>query len=239
MGAVEELRDAVKATGIKQVVISDVTGIKTPKLSKILRGRQEPTVDEFIAIARAIGQDPGRFVSDGDVVVNLKDLREAQELATKTRDVLATLMGGGTPPSKIVPFTKPAPRRDVRPIQAAANGNVEFEGGIEEKRKRIPRRAWARGAKRIVRAIGDSMEGPDGIANRELAYMKPTRNMKAATGRIVVIRVGDALYLKTLEIIGRTVRLVSLNRDHQTIEVDGPTTSIQMYGVIVDQQSTS
>lgn len=237
MKAVQQLRDDVKATGIKQTVIAHVTGMKTSKVSKILRGHQEPTFEEFIAIARAIGKDPGLYVSDGDVVVNLKDLREAQELATKTRDVLATLTSGAAAPSRIVPIAKPAPRRDVRPIRAAASANVEFYGEIEEKRKTIPRWAWNQGAKRIVRAIGNSMEGPGGIANGEFAYMKPTRNKRAAIGRIVVIRVGDALYLKTLEISGRTVRLVSINRDHPPIEVDGPSSSIELYGIIVEPQS--
>ena len=237
MGAVNQLCDAVRASGKKQVIVADDAGIKPSKLSKILRGHQEPTVDEFIAIARAIGKDPALFLSDGDVVVSLQALREAQTAATTTRDLLAALTSGGMSQSRIVPLAKPEPRRDVRPIQAAASANVEFEGAVEEKRKRIPRRAWARKARRIVRAIGDSMEGPGGIANGELAYMKLTRNVKAAVGKIVVIRVNDALYLKTLETIGQKVRLVSINREHPTIEADGRSDSIQLYGVIVDQQS--
>ncbi|HEX3533268.1 MAG TPA: LexA family transcriptional regulator [Gemmatimonadaceae bacterium] len=237
MGAVEQLREAVKASGKKQVAIADIAGIPKSKLSKILGGHQEPTVDEFIAISRAIDKDPGLFFSDGDVVVSVQALREAHESATQTGNLLATLMSGSTSPSRIVPIAKPAPRREVRPIQAAASGNVEFYGEIEEKRKTIPRRAWARGARRIVRAIGDSMEGMGGIANGELAYVKPTRNVRAANGHIVVIRVGDALYLKTLEVSGRKVRLVSINREHPPIEVDGPSSNIELYGVVVDQQS--
>lgn len=238
MGAVDDLREAVRATGIKQVVIAHDTGIPTPKISKILRGHQEPTVDEFIAIARAIGKDPALFVSDGDVVVSLQKLLDAQAAAATTRDLLASMTTGAASHPRIVPITKPAQRRDVRPIQAAANANVEFEGGVEEKRKRIPRRAWARKARRIVRAIGDSMEGPGGIANGELAYMKVTRNLKAAVGWIVVIRVNDALYLKTLEIIGRKLKLVSINEaSHPPIEADERSDSIQLYGVIVDQES--
>lgn len=236
MDPVQQLREDVKALGIKQTVIAHITGMDKSKVSKILGGHQKPDVEEFAAIARAIGRDPGLYLSDGDVVVNLKELREAQELATRTRDVLANLMSAGTSPSQIVPFKKPAPRREVRPIQAAASGNVEFYGEIEEKRKTIPRRAWDRKAKRIVRAIGNSMEGPGGIANNELAYMKPTRSKRAAIGHIVVIRVGDALYLKRLEISGRIVRLVSINPDHQPIEVDGPSSDIELYGIIVDQQ---
>jgi SOS-response transcriptional repressor LexA len=120
----------------------------------------------------------------------------------------------------------------VHPLRAAANSNVELFPNVEEKRVTIPRDPWNRGARRIARAVGDSMSGADGIDDGELVYLRPTRDSRKANGHIVVCSVGDAVYLKVLEIVGRRVRLLSINVAFVAIEVDRPE-DLRVVGIVV------
>jgi transcriptional regulator with XRE-family HTH domain len=237
MEAIDRLRAAVKASGMKQTHIASRAGMTSSKLNKILNGRQVPTVPDFIAIARAINRDPATLFSDGELVVELEHLR-AIRAATQTIDAYLGnyLPEDATVPlprSAIVPQPKRAPPRRAQPLRAAASSNVELFPDVEKKRVTIPRDPWNRGARRVGRAIGDSMSGPDGIEDGELVYLLPTRDSRKANGQIVVCSVGDAVYLKKLEIIGRTVRLLSINPvGHDPIRVERPE-DLRMIGIMV------
>jgi SOS-response transcriptional repressor LexA len=60
----------------------------------------------------------------------------------------------------------------------------------------------------------------------------PTRDTRKGNGQIVVCSFGEGIYLKKLEIIGRTVRLLSINTEHDPIEVDRPE-DLRMIGIMV------
>jgi transcriptional regulator with XRE-family HTH domain len=236
MDVIDRLRAAVKASGMKQNHIAHLAGVQTPKLSKILNGKQVPTVHEFIAIAAAINLDPGRLFSDSEIVMELNDLRAAHAATQSLHRILSGYLPDAAPAgARPITLVKPAPRMSARPLRAAATSNVELYPEVEKERQRIPRRAWNRGARMTARAVGDSMSGPgvDSIADGELVFVRPTRNRRAANGKIVVCSVGDAIYLKQLQIVGRTVRLVSLNPAHEPIELDAPA-EFRLIGIAVD-----
>jgi SOS-response transcriptional repressor LexA len=205
------------------------------KLSKIIKRKQQPTVLEFVAVAQAIGLEPGRLFSDGEVIMELRALRSALTAADDLKRQLAAYL-----PEASADVVRAVPKREAkryaRPVRAAASSNVELFPEVETARQRIPRRAWNRGARMTARAIGDSMTGPNGIANGELVFVKPTTNRRAANGRIVVVTVGDAVYLKTLEIIGRKVRLVSINPEHEPIEPEEGA-AVRLVGIAIDHTS--
>jgi phage repressor protein C with HTH and peptisase S24 domain len=120
------------------------------------------------------------------------------------------------------------------PVRAAANPNAELIAEFEPERRRIPRRAWNRGARIIARAIGDSMDGGrDPIRNGELAYLKQTRSPRTANNHIALVRRGEGLYLKIFETSGHTIRLVSTNGE-KAIELDARGEDLQIYGYVVD-----
>jgi SOS-response transcriptional repressor LexA len=60
--------------------------------------------------------------------------------------------------------------------------------------------------------------------------MEPRR---APHGRIVVIRAGDGIYLKTLRISGTMVYPESINPRHHTIELDGERMDLELIGIVV------
>lgn len=234
MDVIERLREAVKESGFQRKKVAERAGMKPAKLTKILSGRQAVTVGDFIAIARAIDRDPSHLISDKDVVVELGELQSAHRAALEIERTLASLL------PKAAPFRTPGapllPKRKrpetARPIGAAASSNVELLAEVEAKKVRIPRDAGARGAKLVARAIGDSMEGPGGFRNGELVFLRPTRSRRMATGKIVVCSVDDAVYLKQLTGTGRSATLVSINRDHEPIEIDDAN-RIHIHGIVV------
>lgn len=236
MEAMDRLRAAVKASGMKQTHLANQAGMTSSKLNKILKGHQVATMPDFIAIARAINRDPAIFFSDGELVVELEHLNAARAAAQTIDAILGSYLpeaaGATSQRPTIVALPKRAPTRRVKPLRAAASSNVELFPDVEKKRVTIPRDSWNRGARRIARAIGDSMSGPGGIEDRELVYILPTRDIRRANGQIGVCSVGDAIYLKKIEIIGRTIRLLSINTAHDPIEVDRPE-DLRMIGIVV------
>lgn len=234
MDVIERLREAVKESGFQRKKVAERAGMKPSKLTKILSGRQAVKVADFIAIARAIDRDPSHLISDKDVVVEVGELQSAHRAAQETERILASLLpktaAFRTPGALLLP--KPRRPQTARPIRAAASSNVELLPESEAKKVRIPRDASVRGAKLVARAIGDSMEGPGGVRDGELVFLKPTRSRRTATGEIVVCRLDDAIYLKQLTGTGRGATLVSINPAHDPIAVEDAN-RIEIYGVVV------
>jgi SOS-response transcriptional repressor LexA len=235
MEAIDRLRAAVKASGMKQTYLASQAGMASSKLNKILNGHQVPTMPDFIAIARAIRRDPAVFFSDGELAVELEHLRAIRAAVQTIEAYLGNYLPEATtaatlPRSAVVAQRKPS--ESEQPL-ATASSNVELFPQVEKKRITIPRELWNRGARRIARAIGDSMSGVDGIDDGELVYLRPTRDSRKANGQIIVCTVGDAAYLKELEIIGRRVRLLSINSSsHDPLDVDRPE-DLRVIGIVV------
>jgi transcriptional regulator with XRE-family HTH domain len=226
---------AVDASGMKHIHIARVSGLGKTKLSKILNRKQEPTISDLIAIARAINVDPGRLFTDGELVIQLEELREAHLASQRVHKILEGWLPNAEPAQgNVVSILTKTPRRqDATPVRAAANPNAEMVLELETERKLIPRRFWNRGARIIARADGHSMDGGfDPIADGELVYLKPTRSARTANNKVTLCRVDDGLYLKTFEQSGRTIRLVSTNDPH-VMELDARTANLQVYGILV------
>lgn len=232
MDAIDRLRAAVKASGYKQTRIASDAQMPAGKLSKILNGKQEPTVAEFIAIARAMQLDPGRLLTDGELVVDLEAVREAYAASNRVSELLAKML----PPAQSVlaTFPKEARSRAARPVSAAANPNAELVVELEKERRTIPRQAWNRGARIIARVVGDSMDGgPEPLRDGALAFLRPTRSLRNVAGKVALIRRDDGLYLKKFEMSGHTIRLVSANPGSPPLELDARTENLQVYGYVV------
>jgi SOS-response transcriptional repressor LexA len=238
MDAMQRLVAAVEQSGLKRARIAEDAGMSPTKLSKILNGIQAPLLEDFLAIAHAIHCEPARLLTDGELVIDLATLEEANRLSQRLGEILERWLppaGSAVPSVPLLAQPKVPANRWIAPVRAAANPNAELIAELESDMKRIPRRAANRGAKIIARVTGDSMDGGDDpLHDGELAYLKPTRSPRAAKGHITLIRREDGLYLKKLEISGRKARLVSANREHPPIEVDLRAENLQVYGYVVD-----
>jgi transcriptional regulator with XRE-family HTH domain len=242
MDAIDRLIAAAKESGIKQNHIARLAGLPATKVNKILKRRQIPTVPEFIDIARAIGRDPARLFTDGELVVDVDGVRAAHAAARQAAEILE----GWLPdrPASLPPPVTAVPKRSevsraVSPVRAAANPNAELLVEFEEVRQQIPRRAWNRGARIIARAVGDSMDGgTTPIKDGELVFLKPTTSARNAMNHVALVRLEDGLYLKVFEKSGHAIRLVSTS-GQPPMQLDARADSIQVYGYMVDQQKGS
>jgi len=236
MDAMDRLIGAIDNSGMKHVRIAEDAGMRPGKFSKIYKRRQVPSIVEYIAIARAIRVDPALLFTDGELAVSLQKVNEALAAVRKAENILAEWVPEASA-GAVVPLSKPPRRHEGPLVGAAANANVELIVEYEAERKLIPRDAWNRGARTVVRVLGDSMDGgADPIRDGELAYLKPTRSARTANGHVTLVRRGDALYLKLFEISGHTIRLVSANREHEDIVIDARAENVQVYGYVVDHR---
>jgi SOS-response transcriptional repressor LexA len=242
MDVIARLIAAVEASPYKRVRIAADAGMSATKLSKIMNRKQVPTVTDFIAIAQAIQLKLGRLFTDSELVVEPERLRAAHaasqqliEVSARLDAILEDLLPQSQSPRRVIPIRRRARDHSAAPVRAAANPNAEMIVEIEKERKLIPRRAWNRGARGMIRVVGDSMNGgSDPIPNGALAYWKPTRSPRTAQGKIVLVRRDDGLYLKTFEMSGHTIRLVSANPELDPIVLDAREENLQIYGFVVD-----
>lgn len=246
MDVVDRLIAAIDASGMKHARIAADAGMTKSKFSKIYNRKQVPTAIEYFNILRAIGRDPSRILTEGELVVDTERLRAALQASHEVREasrrltgLLEELLPKAADAAPVSTLAKSPKTHSVAPVRAAANPNAELVVELESERKRIPRRAWSRGARIIARVVGNSMDGgADPMRDGELAYLKPTRSPRTARNRITLVRRDDALFLKRLEISGRSIRLVSANPDAETLVIDASEAeNLQVYGIVVDHGS--
>lgn len=242
MDVVDRLIAAIDASGMKHTRIWPDAGLTKSKFSKIYNRKQVPTAVEYFNILRAIGRDPSRILTEGELVIDLERLRAALQAALEVRAASTRLTGlleellpktvDAAPTSTLA---KAPSARSFAPVPAAADPNAELVVEMESERKDIPRRAWSLGARIIARVVGDSMDGgPDPIRNGELAYVKPTRSPRTANNHIALVRHENALFLKRSEISSRIIRLVSANPDSRTVIIKAAEAeNLQIYGIVV------
>jgi phage repressor protein C with HTH and peptisase S24 domain len=243
MEVIDRLIAAVRASKMKQWHIAADANMTAEKLSKIVNRKQVPSLPEFIDIARAIGLEPARLFTGGEVVVELERLRAAHALSAQAAatfqqltEQLATMLPVAEEAvGSVVPDLQKRPRdRRTQAVRAAADPNAELLVEREPERKRIPVRAWNLGARIIARVVGESMDGgADPIHDGELAYLKPTRSPRNVLGEIALVRWEEGLYLKIFEMSGPTIRLVSANPAADPIELDARAENLQIYGYVV------
>jgi len=201
------LREAIEKSGKKQSAIAADAGITPTTLSRILTAAHErPTLDTVVRIARALDESVGWILDEPSFYLSADDQRKLHD-AVRILD--ASLRSAGR-------------RRTVRPESNAIAVTANRE---------IPRAFAAAGARLIYEAAGDSMIGA-AIADRDLLFVKPTNNIREASRKIVVCRLGADEYVKHLDVRNGHIRLLSRNERHGPIEV-GTGDEFELIGIVV------
>jgi SOS-response transcriptional repressor LexA len=203
----ERLRRAIEKSGKKQSAIAADAGITPTTLSRILTAAHErPTLDTIVRIARALDESVGWILDEPSFYLSADDQRK---LYDAVRILDASLRSAGR-------------RRTVRP---------ESNANAVAANREIPRAFAALGARLIYEAAGDSMIGA-AIADRDLLFVKPTNNIRDASRKIVVCRLGADEYVKHLDVRNGHIRLLSRNERYGPIEVnDGD--DFELVGIVV------
>jgi transcriptional regulator with XRE-family HTH domain len=201
----ERLRSAVDRSGRKQSEIAAQAGIAAATLSRILTGRiAEPSFETTVAIIHALGESVGAVLGERGFAL---DANELKSLADFTDFLQRTV------------------------VRSAATAGIEPNARGSTRQGEVPSSWFARGARLIFRAEGDSMNGA-GILHGDFLFVRPIRDLRGATGNIVVCRLGGATYVKQLEIDAGRIRLNSRNPRFAPIDVDEDD-DFELIGIVV------
>ena len=176
-------------------------------LSRILNQRTKPSFEVVVRIARAAGENVGWLLEECGFALNHDERKQLRSVIQFLGDAIFT-----------------------RVTDWRAESNATLANGAD-----IPHFFVVRGARLAYEASGDSMIGA-GIADRDLVFVKPTRNVREANGRIVVCRLDAAEYLKVLDVRAGRMRLLSRNERYSAIDVNED--RFELIGIVVGRTGT-
>ena len=136
---------------------------------------------------------------------------------TKVADALGVstswLAAGGAPQRALGATEAAELQRALKALRAIALGQrIDARGDPNvrpEPRRRVPGRFRRAGARQVYRVRGPSLRR-FGLLDRDLVYVKPEASPRATAGKIALVTVNGALYLKRLTIgAGGVVTLLS------------------------------
>jgi len=194
MDILARLHAAVKASSWSKKQIADRAKMTPYQLSRLLNGRlKRPSLPAIEAVLTAIGQGMEDLYEDEPS----NDVRHALRVLTEYVDTNESFRSPLSAPAADASRLgqKRRSSRTVTTYDAAANPNAILLDSSETKRKKVPNDLWNRGARRGVRVVGDSMIDA-GIRDGDVVFFAPEVDRRAARGRMVVIRVNSAVYLK-------------------------------------------
>jgi len=207
----ERLRTAVRASRRKHSAIAADAGITPVTLSHILNAAEvKPAFETVVRIAHAVGENVGWLLAEPDYPLSAA---QRKELAEAVEFLQTTFLG------------RAIAREDARNEPNAVALRRPFN---------IPRREQMLGARLVFRATGPSMADA-GIAEGDLVFVKPVRDIREADRSLVVCRLGASEYVKQLEQRDGYVRLLSRNDRYTPIDV-GTGDDFALIGVVVGQE---
>jgi len=204
----QRLRVAIDASGRKHSAIAADAGITPVTLSRILNAVDvNPSFETVVRIAHAVDENVGWLIEEPGFALSGDQLKKL----VATLDFLETTLLKASMP---------------RPPAAAAAPNATVD-----KESDIPRREQVRGARLVYRALDASMSDA-GIAEGDVVFVKPTSDLRAADGLVIVCRLGGAELLKQLELGAGRIRLLSRNRRYTPIDVTRKD-ELELIGIVV------
>jgi SOS-response transcriptional repressor LexA len=199
----DRLRTAIETSGKKHGVVAAEAGITAATLSRILTAAHErPALDTIARVAHAVNENVGWILDEPTYVLSADEQKKLHDAMR----ILETSLRNAT-------RQRHAARPESNAIAVSAN-------------REIPRAFAAAGARLIYEASGDSMIGAD------LLFVKPTNNIREASRKIVVCRLGADEYVKHLDVRNGHIRLLSRNERHGPIEV-GTGDEFELIGIVV------
>lgn len=115
--------------------------------------------------------------------------------------------------------------------EASAGEGIELFEDVPAEFRQIPQHYWRKGARGVLKAVGDSMIDV-GIFPNDIMFIKPTP--QPHTGDLVICRVNRKVFVKELRRNerGEPAKLVSKNEKYGPIEIPADA-EIEFYGVVV------
>ncbi len=211
---------AINASGKTRAQIIAESGIDKSSLSRIEKGHiVNLGRDRMTRLAKALGTTVGYLHGD-PMVLSPEDRDELLRHQRWIYDKLRTIDARDEPNAVLIASTSEA--TDEAQDMIADGGVATLD---------VPN-AFKRGnVEHVLRAIGQSMIGA-AIADNDILYATGAPK-KLPLGKIIVCRIGHALYVKRLVTEHGRVLLISANPEYLPIEIGGDLDDFEVIGVVI------
>lgn len=244
MDEVDRLIRAIADSKVKRSWLAEEVGIGKSTLSRIESGEKEIVdVRLFNRLVRALGQQPSTFLGEPESPFLTWDLQKIREAMSLLYDKFvrpepvrpepnAQLLTDRVSRRRGVPARSDSKRVAKRFRAAATPDRETFHDDDDVPEREIPAHYAGLGAKYVFKAEGDSMIDV-GITHRDIVFVRPEADPRAARGKVVVCRVGGSEYIKILRIERGRIHLLSANERFKPRIVDEETDNFELIGVVV------
>jgi transcriptional regulator with XRE-family HTH domain len=204
----ERLRTAIAKSGMKHSIVALDAGITPETLSRILSAEhQRPGLDTITRIAHAVNENVGWILDEQGFALSADETRQLREVVTFLQTTL---------------LNAPLPRVQLSPQPNALP--------VATRRRDIPGPFAARGARMTYQLTDDSLRDI-GIVDGDLIYVRPSSELRAAAGQLIVCDVTGEPFVKKLDLKSGRIRLLSHSDRYTPLEVYEH--EIEMIGVVV------
>jgi SOS-response transcriptional repressor LexA len=227
-------KEVAKRSGLEQATVSD-----------IVNDRSHPRFDTVERMVKAIGTTFGELFDEPRIQLSAEDA----ELGRTFAAVLDRLLQNDAAQKTVAQTgtSIPARRRRTRKTSSGSgpttsSTTIELRDASNAMRNQghevenlpneiIPEWHYRMSARRAYRVLTDSMIGI-GILQGAVVYVRPTIDVAAADGEIIICMLNGTLYLKRLDLRGRTKSLESANPRYPALLVTDSDT-FALAGIVV------
>jgi SOS-response transcriptional repressor LexA len=217
----ERLDRARQRVGLSRAELAQRAGMARSSVSDILNGKQQPSYKTVERLVRAMGISFGVLYDEPHIHLSAADAKlsrefhqflgrflDADEAQKRLRDDDAHVLA-------------PRGKRPIHMLREGGREPVHLNPRSEVvslPNEVIPQQYVRLGAHRAFRVLRDVMIEA-GIYEGDIIYVRPSTDVDAADGDIIVCKLNDALYLKRLDRRGNQTRLCNENKRYEAIDV--------------------
>ncbi|HEV7922192.1 MAG TPA: S24 family peptidase [Thermoanaerobaculia bacterium] len=229
----ERLRRALRRTALSQRDIATRAGLEEATVSDLLNGKtQRPYHDTVERVRAAIGVTYSELYDEPRLLLSHAD----SELAHSFHSFLGRLLANDAAQKELTGREESAPLAGVRRRDRAAfiresEGEVGPHEVEDLPNEPIPEVYVRLNARRAFRVATDTMIEA-GIMEGSVLFVRPTVDVAAADGEIIVCRLNGRRHLKRLDLRGSEKVLRSANPRYDPIHIDEKHDRFAMIGVV-------
>ncbi len=236
----QRLRRALERAQVTQKEIAFRAGLEQATVSDIMNDRTRPNFATVERIVVAIGTTFGELFDEPRIHLSEEDAVVAHKFVALMNRLLAN---DAAQKALREPVRQPVRAKSPRRVADASPRRRRPESPRVTREPRhpadevlslpnevIPETHFRRGARRVFRVITDALIGA-GILDGDVIFVRPSLDLTAADGEIIVCRLDGALYVKRLDLRGHQTALLSANPRYPDVVVR-ETDNFVMIGVV-------
>jgi len=228
----QRLRRAMDKAGLSQKEVADRAGLKEDTVGDVVRDKTQPKHDTVERMVKAMETTWGDLYDEPRISLSQEDAETGYKAASLLERILANDAAQKALRAVAARRQQDAqPRRKGDVLRDAPMVRNPADEIRDLPNHQIAERFVRHGARRAFTVVTDAMIG-DGILQDDVIHVRPSVDLAAADGEIIVCSLNDIRLLKRLDLRGGTARLQSANPRYSEIVVTGSDVFL-MIGVVV------